>query len=133
VNKEEEFAGLNAFQHAADALMMFTLADQLIAPDGRTIFPPPDPDNPENNEPFRVLTTTKNRFGMANVSTYFTMHRTGLKVFDPGARVRAVPRPIASPEEEGDREEDDVEPEPESGPGIAFDEGGPIDPEDGEG
>ena len=80
VNKEDEFAGSNKAQHAVDALVIFSLADELMTADGRILMPPPDPEQPDKIEPFRALRTSKNRFG-DSYESYFTMHRTGLRPF----------------------------------------------------
>ena len=59
VNKEEEFAGLNSFQHAADSLMIFRLADQLITPDGRKIFLRPIRKIPRRRNPSEFFSRRK--------------------------------------------------------------------------
>ena len=107
VNKGEEFSGLNALKHAVDTLILFTTADILSDKDGRDILPPEEC----GIEPFRILKTTKNRFGDI-AETYFTMHANGLRPFAIDA-----PPQLVEPEEdedegraeEGEDEEDEDE------------------------
>jgi DNA repair protein RadA/Sms len=103
VNKSEEFSGLNALKHAVDVLMVFTTADILSDKDGRDILPPEEC----GIEPFRILKTTKNRFGDI-AETYMTMHANGLRPFAIDA-----PPQLVEPEEEGEGEEPEDEEEPE--------------------
>jgi DNA repair protein RadA/Sms len=64
VNKEEDYSGLMAKQHAVDVLL--TLSKDM---DLRT-----------GNEPVRVLETIKNRSGQAGVETFFEMTGKGLRM-----------------------------------------------------
>lgn len=59
VTKEEEFAGLQALQHAVDTTLLFT------------VYP----------DEVRELRTVKNRNGPSGVRTHFTMEESGLQVF----------------------------------------------------
>jgi len=59
VTKEEEFAGLQALQHAVDTTLLFT------------VYP----------DEVRELRTVKNRNGPSGIRTHFTMEEAGLQVF----------------------------------------------------
>lgn len=102
VTKGDEFAGLNSLKHAVDTLAIFTTADILSDKDGRDILPPEEC----GIEPFRILRTTKNRFGDITES-YFTMHANGLRPF----HIEGVHAPEPKELEAGDDEsnEDEVE------------------------
>ncbi len=60
VNKDGDFAGLNALQHAVDTTMTFF----------------------NDEDDIRTLTTIKNRFGPANVSARFYMTDSGLHLLE---------------------------------------------------
>ena len=107
VNKSEEFSGLNALKHAVDVLMVFTTADILSDKDGRDILPPEEC----GIEPFRILKTTKNRFGDI-AETYMTMHANGLRPFHIEGAHAPGPKELEAGDEDGDGndgEEEDVE------------------------
>jgi DNA repair protein RadA/Sms len=105
VTKDEEFAGLNAVKHAVDTLLIFRTADILSGPDGRDVVPPEEC----GVEPFRILQTTKNRFGSI-CETYFTMGAKGLRPFlIEAALPPRLERGDGGDIEEGDENEEERE------------------------
>jgi predicted ATP-dependent serine protease len=113
VNKDEEFSGSNGLQHEVDTLVIFSLADELVTRSGKKIYPPQNPENPDQIEPFRALETKKNRNG-ERYESYFTMSALGLSPFTlPAGAYRT--KDEEEEEEEDEEDEEDEEESPPSG------------------
>lgn len=99
VNKDDDFQGSMGTQHEPDTLLFMNMVGSIQDERKRDHYPPSitDAQGGTQVEPFRILTTRKNRFG-GGYESYWLMTRDGLKPYVLG---KAPPPP---PPEEEDEE-----------------------------